>query len=119
MFKAPEQFRVHSGRLKSLEADGNNGYFRFDRGRTEFHCIVADGSGWEHVSIHCTVQNLQRTPTWAEMCWIKDKFWGEDDCVVQYHPSKQEYVNMHKHTLHLWKPTRQTIPIPDKLMVGV
>jgi hypothetical protein len=52
------------------------------------------------------------------MCYIKDLFWDKDDCVIQYHPAQSEYVNLHKHTLHLWRPTHETFPIPNKILVG-
>lgn len=57
------------------------------------------GGGWEHVSV--SLQN--RCPTWDEMCRIKDIFWGEEECVVQFHPPRSEYVNNHPYCLHLWK----------------
>lgn len=60
-----------------------------------------------------------RTPTWAEMCKIKGIFWDDEDCVVQFHPPKSEYVNNHPHVLHLWRATNQLLPQPDSLMVGV
>jgi hypothetical protein len=71
---------------------------------------------WEHVSISL----VHRTPTWDEMCWIKDLFWKEEECVVQYHPPKSEYVNCHPNTLHLWRPTRSKdkMPIPPSYLVG-
>ena len=51
--------------------------------------IASDGFGWEHVS----VSRRDRCPTWEEMCQIKALFWDEDDCVIQYHPPRSEYVN--------------------------
>ena len=82
--------------------------------------------GWEHVSIHVEQQpttgwgkSTNRTPTWSEMGMIKDLFWDEQDCVVQFHPPKSEYVNNHKTTLHLWRSTRQDFPMPDSILVGI
>lgn len=117
MLKVPERNRVKDGCLGSDMSYGNNGAFLINRGRTIFSIIVSDGDGWEHVSVHCTSDRKDRTPTWSEMCYIKDLFWSDEDCVVQYHPSKSEYVNQHKHTLHLWKPVNQIIPIPNKIMI--
>ena len=34
----------------------------------------------------------------------KALFWDEDDCVIQYHPPRSEYVNNHQNCLHLWRP---------------
>ena len=65
---------------------------------------------WEHVS----VSYPNRCPTWEEMCFVKDIFWGEDETVVQFHPPKKNYVNVAKYCLHLWKPTHIEIPLPPK-----
>lgn len=40
------------------------------------------------------------------MCYVKDMFFEEDECVVQYYPSKKDYVNIHPYVLHLWKPEK-------------
>ena len=76
---------------------------------------AGDETGWEHVSVSCK----NRTPNWVEMCFIKDLFWAEDECVIQYHPPKSEYVNNHEYCLHMWRPTREAIPMPPSIMVGV
>jgi hypothetical protein len=51
------------------------------------------------------------------MCWIKDLFWNDDERVVQYHPPKKDYVNVHGGTLHLWRPTETELPYPMIEMV--
>lgn len=81
------------------------------------HCTViwSFGDGWEHVSV-CP---RNRLPEWDEMCQIKDMFWNEDECVVQYHPPKSEYVNNMSNCLHLWKPIGKEIPMPPSIMVGL
>jgi hypothetical protein len=76
---------------------------------------------WEHVSVSIAFPEKKiplRCPSWEEMCYIKSLFWDEVDCVLQYHPSKDQYVNRHPYVLHLWRPIGQVIPIPDKSMVG-
>ncbi|MCR4532718.1 hypothetical protein NUV62_17465 [Acinetobacter venetianus] len=70
--------------------------------------------GWEHVSVSLPA----RCPTWEEMCFIKSLFWGEDDCVIQYHPPKSDYVNNHQYCLHMWRPIEQSLPTPPSFMVG-
>ena len=65
--------------------------------------IWSYGGGWEHVSI----DGKNRTPSWDEMCSIKDMFFSDDECCVQYHPPKSEYVNNIPHCLHIWKPIEQ------------
>jgi hypothetical protein len=78
--------------------------------------------GWEHVSVSIGMpgKDALRCPTWEEMCYIKSMFWGEEDCVVQYHPAKSEYVNRHHFVLHLWRPTYPSmrLPTPERIMVG-
>ena len=55
---------------------------------------------------------------WEEMCFIKSLFWSEDDCVIQYHPPKSDYVNNHQYCLHMWRPIEQSLPTPPSFMVG-
>ena len=55
---------------------------------------------WEHVS----VSGNRFCPNWAEMCWVKDVFWEDEECVVQYHPPKSDHINVHPFVLHLWRP---------------
>jgi len=123
MFKVPEKDRISEMTNPMVGSDssaGNNGAFKIIlSGRSVAYCIVADGMGWEHVSTHIVMQGgVSRTPSWAEMCKIKGLFWDEGDCVLQYHPAKEDYVNVHPHTLHLWRPTDQEVPRPPKIMVG-
>ena len=70
--------------------------------------IWSVGGGWEHVSV-CPANRL---PTWDEMCLVKDIFWNKDECVVQYHPPKSNYVNLASNCLHLWKPIEEALPVP-------
>ena len=101
---------------------GNNGAFQvWLSNRTDAMIIASNGEGWEHVSVRMIDKSTgkNRTPTWAEMCKIKDIFWDDEDCVIQFHPAKSEYVNNHPNVLHLWRPTNQVIPIPDSILVGL
>ena len=100
--------------MASDSSFGNNGCFVIEsikKGRT-LYVIASNGMGWEHVSVHVLDGKEQRTPTWREMCFIKDLFWDGEDVVIQYHPMKSEYVNNHPFTLHLWRPTELMIPRP-------
>jgi hypothetical protein len=67
---------------------------------------------WEHVSV--SPRDVTRVPTWDEMCWIKSLFWTDDECVIQYHPAKKDYINTNEKVLHLWRPTSVAIPMPPK-----
>ena len=116
--RAPEQFRHRHGPLATAEADGNNGLFFIKHPNPQsaltFKVICSDGGGWEHVSVSLP----KRCPTWEEMCFIKGLFWGEGDVVVQYHPAKVDYVNLHPFCLPLWRPTEALMPAPPSWMVG-
>ena len=57
-------------------------------------------------------------PDWREMCFIKDLFWDVEDAVIQYHPEKSKYVNVHENCLHLWRLVGVEIPTPPKELVG-
>lgn len=55
---------------------------------------------WEHVSFS---PYSKKTPSWDAMCELKDLFWNDDECVIQMHPKKSEYVNIKQNCLHLWR----------------
>lgn len=115
-FHVPNKFRVKTGQMGSDETFGNNGAFEVTlRHNQKVFVIASDGAGWEHVS----VSRKDRCPTWDEMCQVKALFWDDDDCVVQYHPARSEYVDNHKTCLHLWRPVGVQIPIPPSIFVGV
>ena len=65
---------------------------------------------WQHVSV--SVKN--KTPSWDDMCKIKDLFWDDNEIVIQFHPKKEDYVNNHKYCLHLWAKKDQSTPTPPK-----
>ena len=119
MFIVPEAFRVTRGEMASDDSYGNNGVFFIPvpEFKTNFACQASDGMMWEHVSIRIHPQ--KRTPVWAEMNYIKDLFWGDDDLVVQYHPPKKDYINNHPYVLHLWRPVGTIIPAPPSILVGI
>lgn len=79
--------------------------------------IWSNGAGWDHVSM--APYKRSHTPTWQEMCRLKDMFFYEYEAVVQYHPDKAEYVNNSKNCLHLWRPNTVTLPTPPSILVGV
>ncbi len=66
------------------------------------------GWPWEHVSVSAP----NRTPTWDEMSRVKDWFWESTETVVQFHPRKAAYVNIHPHCLHLWRRRDQEFELP-------
>ena len=70
--------------------------------------------GWEHLSVSMP----SRTPTWEQMCIMKDIFWNKNEACVEYHPREEDYVNNHKHCLHIWRPTNEPLPTPPSILVG-
>ena len=79
------------------------------------HFIFSWGMGFEHLSVSTPV----KTPTWEQMCKMKEIFWKDDEVCMQLHPKKDEYVNMHEYCLHIWKPIDKEIPTPPSIMVGI
>lgn len=81
---------------------------------------IMNGGGGRQVRQIITIQEpVERCPTWAEMCFIKNIFWGPDEAVIQIHPKEADYINNHPFCLHLWRPTDQEIPVPDPILVGI
>lgn len=116
MFKVPELRRITSGQFATTKEDGNNGFFRVPLthmlGTDWLNIVASDYGGWEHVSVTKNVKGHSVIPTWDEMCMIKDLFWGEEDEVIQIHPKKSEYVNLHPNCLHLWRTCNNEPPFP-------
>lgn len=79
--------------------------------------IASWGGGWEHVSVSPRKNNY--TPTWDDMCAVKDLFWNEEEAVIQIHPAKSEYVNNKKNCLHLWRSNDKPMLLPPSFMVGI
>lgn len=114
--------RVREGPWSTDDKHGLNGGFLIEGPQGRLKIIASTGKAaqragyppWEHVSVSCPT----RTPTWEEMCFVKDLFWGPVEVVMQLHPKRSEYVNCHPFTLHLWRPAHLTIPTPPSIMVG-
>jgi len=102
--------------IKHTSVDGGMGEM-WKAGRPFASVIWSFGGGWEHVSI--APYNRKYTPTWDEMCILKNSFFRDDEAAVQYHPTKSEYVNNVPNCLHLWRPIESELPTPPSIMVGV
>jgi hypothetical protein len=76
--------------------------------------IAAVGDGWEHVS----VSKVAKTPSWAEMEFVKRTFFKPDETAMQLHVPPEAHISFHAHCLHLWRPVDQEIPRPPGWMVG-
>jgi hypothetical protein len=84
--------------------------------RKSLFVVFSNGNNWDHVSVSLVNQKM---PTWDEMCFVKNIFFNEEECVVQFHPKESEYINNHKACLHLWRYQSGEFPCPDKIMVGL
>lgn len=115
-FKVPEKFRITTGKLGSDSSYGCNGAFYIDvRRQTPSFVIASNQFGWEHVSVSVSPEH---SPSWELMCKVKDLFWDEEDCVVQYHPPRSDYKNLHPHCLHMWREVGMEFNRPPSWMVA-
>ena len=94
--------------------DGIGGYYYDKFNNKKLNFIFSYQMGWEHLSVSMP----SKTPSWEQMCMMKYIFWNEDEACVEYHPKKEDYVNNHKHCLHIWKPTNEVLPLPPSILVG-
>ena len=111
-------YRIKKGAMASQE--GQKGAFLIRTAIGKGAYVIADDgaeTGWEHISAHVVYRTAgkkmkRRTPSWDEMCQIKELFFMDDECVIQFHPKKKDYVNEHPHVLHLWRQTSGEFPMP-------
>ena len=99
-----------------INGDGTCGCFRLPspidgQGLT---IVASSDGGWDHVS----VSRSNRCPNWPEMEFIKRRFFRDDETAVQFHVPESDHINLHPHTLHLWRSQTQEIPRPPGWMVG-
>jgi len=112
----PDQYRVSPKGWESPNGV-NYGCFEVHHNGNKMG-VISSGSGpecagWEHVSVSLK----DRTPTWEEMCFIKDLFWSESETVVQYHVQSDKHINTHPFCLHMWKCIDKEFPMPEAWMV--
>jgi len=96
-----EKYRVDHPFAQGVRGDEYNGAFHYKNAGNHWAIIASNGGGWDHVSV--SLINRKRTPTWEEMCAFKDMFFFEHEVVIQIHPKKEDYVNLSKNCLHLWR----------------
>lgn len=122
--KTPEQFRFNHPQTQQFNTSPGDPFGRFvvpkhkaPHGRA-LNIIACDGieTGWDHVSVSLAEQP-SKTPSWGEMCFVKALFWEPNECVVQFHPAEENYVNTHVGVLHLWKQVEADFPMPPTICV--
>lgn len=111
--KSLEFLNIYRAPLQGNMGDHENGLFIIPFNGCNLQVIASTGGHWDHVSVSLP----NKCPTWEDMNYIKDMFFEADECVMQLHPQKSNYVNLHKYCLHLWRPQRDTIPMPPIYMV--
>lgn len=91
----PVEFMVLEPKTIAFGGD----YYDTNSGK-RLNFMFSSQGGWEHLS----VSTPSKTPSWDQMCMMKDVFFDDEEECVQYHPRKSEYVNAHPHCLHIWRP---------------
>ena len=112
--KVPNQYRIINGDYGSDNSYKNNGAFKVWHKQTELFCIASDGAEWDHVSVS---RKDKKMPTWDQMNYIRNMFWSEGETVIQFHPKKVKYVNIHETCLHLWRSQKKEHDLPGLWMV--
>ena len=127
--KFPEKFRMIDGPMATPRGVEYGGFAINATDKTRAMFVIASSAmvvaetyklgklevEWDHVSV--TLQeDKNSTPTWDEMCHIKELFWEDHHTVVQFHPKKSEYVNNCNGCLHLWRH-KDGHKLPPKEMV--
>lgn len=82
--------------------------------RKDYLVKFTSGFGWEHLS----ASTRNKIPEWDIMCKLKEIFWRDDECCVEYHPKKEDYVNNHETCLHIWKQIGKEYEMPPSILVG-
>ena len=109
-----EKFRVDHPAYGTPPEGSIEGVFVIPYGKKNLRVMSGCGEGWDHVSVSLS----HRTPTWEEINWIKNRFFEDEETVIQIHPPSSQYVNCCKHCLHLWRPWDQDIKLPPRWMLA-
>lgn len=114
---------IANGKLQILTKLNNEdgvqirAYFTHPVTQKRYWCKFTSAYGWEHLSVSPQPQR-GKVPEWDVMCRVKDIFWSEEECCIEYHPRKSQYVNNNETCLHIWRPIVATIPEPPTILLG-
>lgn len=108
-----EKFRYDHPYYVIAEEGSIQGSFKIPYGNKTLHVLSATGEGWDHVSVSL----IHRCPTWEEMNWTKDRFFKPEECVIQFHPPKKDYINVGKYALHMWRKWDAHYELPPRWMM--
>lgn len=73
--------------------------------------LMINGKRWYHVS----ASRKARMPSYEDLVWVKEVFFGEDQPAYQVFPKKSEHRNFHPFCLHLWA-CLDGDPFPDPFL---
>lgn len=112
-----EKHRITTGGLATSKQHGFNGAFELPGipNGSKLLIIISDKEGWDHVSV--TTIPDDRCPTWFEMKYVKEIFFGDNQWGIQFIPPKVKNISAHENCLHLWRPTKTPFPVPPVDMV--
>jgi hypothetical protein len=110
------QYRHRDKRLEYAYGDPHDpagGIFMVHMMTADLAVVATARDGWDHVS----VSTKTKCPNWAQMEHIKRLFFKDTEAAMQLHVPVADHINIHPHTLHLWRPWDVPIPLPPKDMV--
>lgn len=90
----PDDFMINDSNTLAFGGE----YYDTNTNRT-LNFMMSIQGGWEHLSVSMP----SRTPTWDQMCTMKEIFFDDEEECVEYHPRKSEYIDAHPHCLHIWR----------------
>lgn len=92
------------------------GYFEIPLADGVMLSVISSGDDpeWEHVSVSLPY----RCPTWNEMNRVKELFWSDQETVLQFHPRKDQYRNVHPYCLHMWRHKQTNHVLPPRELIG-
>jgi len=97
--------------------DGNNGQFWIRCSGVRLLCVASDGEKWDHVSVSYGGDS-RKTPTWKQMCFVKEIFFEPSEWVIQFHPARDKNISVHHFCLHMWRHQTIDIPHPEARFVA-
>ena len=92
-------------------------YYTHPVTQKRYWCKFTKAYGWEHLTVSPQPQR-GHTPEWDVMCRVKDIFWEEEECCIEYHPRHSQYVNNNETCLHIWRPIDVELPEPPTILLG-
>lgn len=115
-------YRIEHPLFAGEMGDVFNGVFEIDspkRRGVKLTIMSGNGLGWDHVSVSAfnKIKGKSVMPSWSDMSHVKELFFNDNETVVQFHPKKEEYVNIHSKCLHLWRNQSVEYELPAKGMV--